>query len=143
MFMWPSARVGRIPIITMWAPTSADFASASLRLRRRLSSNVVSPPSRSFAGGTLISMLNWPSSVWKSGSAIASSASAFFSAGSPASSTRLSSTSNPVIGSSVSKAASRSIRAKTSRQRRTFSRCRVRSALLNSCASTSSPMTAH
>ena len=28
-------------------------------------------------------MLNWPSSVWKSGSAIASSASAFFSAGSP------------------------------------------------------------
>ena len=72
-----------MPIITMWAPTSADLLSASLRLRRRVSSNVVSPPSRSFAGGTLISMLNWPSSVWKSGSAIASSASAFFSAGSP------------------------------------------------------------
>ena len=35
----------------MWAPTAADFSSASLRLRRRLSSNVVSPPSRSLAGG--------------------------------------------------------------------------------------------
>ena len=132
-----------MPIITRCAPTSADFSSASLRLRRRLSSNVPSPSSRSFAGGTLISMLNWPSSVWKSGSAIASSASAFFSAGSPASSTRLSSTSMPVIGSSVSKAASRSIRANTSRQRRTFSRCRVRSARVNSWTSTSSPMTRH
>ena len=47
-------------------------------------------------------MLNWPSSVWNAGSAIAASASAFFSAGSPCSSTRLSSTSSPVIGSSVS-----------------------------------------
>ena len=35
-----------------------DFDSASFRLRRRLSSNVVSPPSRNRAGGTLISMLN-------------------------------------------------------------------------------------
>lgn len=130
--MWPSASVGRMPIITMWAPTCADFASASLRLRRRVSSNVVSPLSRIFAGGTLISMLNWPSSVWKSGWAIASSASAFFSAGSPLSSTRLSSTSSPVIGSSVSNRASRSIRANTSRLRRTFSRWRVRSARENS-----------
>ena len=129
-----------MPIITMWAPTSADLESASLRLSRRDSSKVVSPPSRSLAGGTLISTLNCPSSVWNSGFAIAASASAFFSAGSPASSIRLSSTSRPVIGSSVSKRASRSIRAKTSRQRRTFSRCRVRSALENSCSSTSSPM---
>ena len=121
-----------MPIITMCAPMAADFCSASLRLRRRLSSNVVRPPSRSLAGAPLISMLNCPSSVWKSGSAIASSASAFFSAGSPTSSTRLSSTSSPVIGSSVSKRASRSIRANTSRLRRTFSRWRVRSARENS-----------
>ena len=47
-----------MPIITMWAPTFDDLASASLRLRRRLSSKVVSPPSRNLAGGTLISMLN-------------------------------------------------------------------------------------
>ncbi len=111
-----------MPIITMCASTPDDLLSASLRLRRRVSSKVDSPPSRSFAGGTLISMLNWPSSVTKSGSAIASRASAFFSAGSPFSSTRFSSTSSPVIGSSVSNAASRSIRANTSRQRRTFSR---------------------
>ena len=109
-------------MVTMWAPTFDDCFSASLRLSRRVSSNVVSPPSRSLAGGTLISMLNWPSSVTKLGSAIASSASAFFSAGSPSSSTRLSSTSSPVIGSSVSNCSSRSIRANTSRQRRTFSR---------------------
>ena len=120
--MWPGASVGRMPIITRCAPTSADFASASLRLRRSISSKVVRPPSRSLAGGTLISMLNRPSSVWNAGSAIAASASAFFSAGSPWSSTRLSSTSSPVIGSSVSNRASRSIRANTSRQRRTFSR---------------------
>ena len=45
----------------------ATWLSASLRLCRSVSSNVVSPPSRSFAGGTLISMLNWPSSVTKLG----------------------------------------------------------------------------
>ena len=56
--MWPSARVGRMPIITRWAPTEADFCSASLRLRRRFSSKVSRPPDRSRAGGTLISMLN-------------------------------------------------------------------------------------
>ena len=60
-----------MPIITMWAPTSADFCSASLRLSRSVCSKVDSPPSRSRAGGTLISMLNWPSSVTNSGSAIA------------------------------------------------------------------------
>src|SRR5207237_612552 len=69
--MWSAASVGRIPIITMWAPTSADLASAPLRSRRSWSSNVSRPPSRSLAGGTLISMLNRPSSVWNAGSAIA------------------------------------------------------------------------
>ena len=131
--MCPSANVGRIPIMTWWAPTLEPFSSASLSERRRLSSNFERPPSRSLAGATLISMLNWPSSVWKSGSAMASRTSAFFRAGSPASSMRLSSISRPVIGSSVSNAASRSMRANTSRLRRTFSRWRVRSARLNSC----------
>ena len=111
-----------MPIITWWAPTSDDRASASFSDRRRFSSNVFSPPSRNQAGGTLISMLNWPSSVWNAGSAIAASASAFFSAGSPCSSTRLSSTSSPVIGSSVWNWCSLSIRSNTSRQRWTFSR---------------------
>ena len=101
--MCPSASVGRIPIMTWWAPTLEPFSSASLSERRRLSSNFERPPSRSLAGATLISMLNWPSSVWKSGSAMASRTSAFFRAGSPASSMRLSSISRPVIGSSVSK----------------------------------------
>jgi hypothetical protein len=50
-------------------------------------------------------MLNWPSSVWMSGSAIASSTSALRIVGSPTSSTRLSSTSSPVIGRSMSKRA--------------------------------------
>ena len=40
----------------------------------------------------------------------------------------------------VAQSASRSILANTSRLRLTFSRCRVRSARENSCASTSSPM---
>ena len=73
--MCPADSVGRMPIITMCAPTSAALASASLRLARTPSSNSVKPRSLSCLGGTLISRLNWPSSVWKSGSAIASSAS--------------------------------------------------------------------
>ena len=53
-----------MPIITMWAPTSADLLLGVVEaVRAGVSSNVVSPPSRSRAGGTLISMLNWPSSV--------------------------------------------------------------------------------
>ena len=138
--MWPCSSVGRMPIITMWAPDSAAFDSASLRLARNASSNPESPPSRSLRGEALISMLNCPSSVWNSGLAIASSTSAFFSAGSARSSIRLSSISRPVIGSSASNRASASIRANTSRLRRTFSRYRVRSAPENSCCSTSSPM---
>ena len=92
-------------------------AVAHVRARTR-----TMPPPASRRGATLISRLNWPSSVTKSGSAIASSASAFFIAGSHASSTRLSSTSSPVIGRSTSKRDSRSIRANTSRHCRTFSR---------------------
>ena len=103
-------------------------------------SNSVKPRSLSCLGGTLISRLNWPSSVSKSGSAIASRASVFFSAGSPTRRRGSSSISSPVIGTSASKRDSRSIRANTSRQRRTFSRYRVRSSRVNSCCATSSPM---
>src|SRR5688572_5525706 len=56
--MCPSASVGRMPIITWCAPTFAALSSASLSERRRLSSKVESPPSRSLAGARLISMLN-------------------------------------------------------------------------------------
>jgi hypothetical protein len=70
----------------------------------------------------LISTLNWPSSVWKSGSATAASTSALRMAGAASLSIRLSSISMPVIGRSKSNRASRSISAKTSRHRRTFCR---------------------
>ena len=62
------------------------------------------------AGGTLISMLNWPSSVWKSSLAIALSTSALRIAGSCAASTRLNSISSPVSGRSKSNFDSLSIR---------------------------------
>ena len=70
----------------------------------------------------LISTLNCPSSVWKSSSAIASSAAAFFIAGSPESSVRFSSISSPIERCSASKRDSESMRAKTSKERLTFSR---------------------
>ncbi len=108
--------------MTMCAPTSRAFCSAAFRLSRTLCSKVMIPSPARLRGATLISRLNWPSSVTKSGSAMASSASAFFIAGSQASSTRLSSTSIPVIGRSKSNCEPRSIRANTSRQMRTFSR---------------------
>ena len=73
-------------------------------------------------GATLISRLNWPSSVWNDGSARSASTSALRMAGWPSGSIRLSSSSSPVIGRSASKLKSLSIRAKTSRQRRTFRR---------------------
>ena len=34
--MWPSANVGRIPIITWWAPTLEAFSSASLKAAQAL-----------------------------------------------------------------------------------------------------------
>ncbi len=111
-----------MPIITRWAPTARAFSSAAFRLVRTPSSKAVKPCLWSCLGGTLISRLNCPSSVWKDGSAIAPSTSLLFSDGLPSSSTRFSSISSPVIGSSASKRASRSIRANTSRHRRTFSR---------------------
>ena len=114
--------VGRIPIITMCAPTVRARSSAWLRLPRTESSSSAKTPSANWRGAMLISMLNCPSSVWKSGSAIASSTAALASAGRPSSSVRLSSISRPNEPRVASKRSSASMRAKTSRQVRTFSR---------------------
>jgi hypothetical protein len=112
--------VGRIPTIIMWSPASRARSSAWLRLARIVSSNWhITRPSSS-RGAMLISTLNWPSSVTKSGSATRSSTAWFVSAGSPASSVRLSSISRPTERRSASKRASASMRANTSRQLRTF-----------------------
>ena len=61
--------------MTMCAPTARALASAALRLARIRDSKLGAVRRPSSRGGTLISMLNWPSSVTKSGSAIASSTS--------------------------------------------------------------------
>ena len=114
--------VGRIPTITMCAPTLRAFSSALLRLVRTSVSSSLSTVPFSERGATLISTLNCASSVWKSASAIASSTLALTSAGSPSSSVRLSSISRPIEPRAASKRASESMRAKTSRQRLTFAR---------------------
>jgi hypothetical protein len=108
--------------MTMCAPIALDRSSASFRLARNdVSSSSVLSPCNS-RGGTLISMLNCPSSVWKSSLAMALSTSALRIAGLQSASTRLSSISSPVIGRSNSNFASLSIRENTSRQRRTLAR---------------------
>ena len=128
-----------MPIITMCAPTDRARCSALLRLARSdFSRSAFSSPA-SRRGGTLISTLNWPSSVWKSGSAIAPSTSALRIAGSALSSIRLSSISMPVSGRSKSNRASRSIAANTSRLRRIFCRYLARSSRVKARWSTSSP----
>ena len=114
--------MGRIPIIIMCAPTVRARSSARFRLTLTASSSSVNTSPSSIRGGTLISMLNWPISVWKSASAIASSARAFTRAGSPASSVRFSSISRPNERRSDSNRDSCSMRAKTSRHVRTFCR---------------------
>ncbi len=112
--------VGRIPTSIMWAPAPRALSSAALRLARTSCSRVVNTDSASSFGATLISTLNCASSVVKSLSAIRSSTSALSSAGSPASSVRLSSISSPIERRSASKRASASMRANTSRHARTF-----------------------
>ena len=94
--------------------------SAPLSTVRTWSSNPASDVPDSGRGGMLISTLNWPSSVWKSGLAIAARTSSLRITGSPCSSTRLSSISQPIVWRAVSKRASRSMRANTSRLWRTF-----------------------
>jgi len=109
-------------MIIMCAPAVRERSSAWLRLPRidsSSSANTVGPNCR---GAMLISMLNCPSSVWKSGSAIASRTAALASAGRPSSSVRLSSISRPNDPRAGSKRSSASMRAKTSSVVRTFSR---------------------
>ena len=92
-----------MPIITRWASTSLALLLGVVEAAAQVVLEAGDAARAEPAGGTLISRLNCPSSVWKLGLAIASSASAFFSAGWPSSSTRLNSISMPVIGSSMSK----------------------------------------
>ena len=126
-------------MIIMCAPTARARSSALLRLPRTDSSSSRSTGPPSSRGAMLISTLNCPSSVWKSGSAIDSSTAAFAIAGSPASSVRFSSISRPNERRSGWKRDSASIRANTSRQARTFSRYRCRSSRLKTLAPTSWP----
>ena len=99
----------------------ARWSASSSELRSSVSRPSAESPG-SGRGATLSSMLNCASSVWKSGSSMASRTSALAKAGSKASSMRLSSIYSPVSGRSASKCASASIRSKTSRFWWTFSR---------------------
>ena len=83
-----------MPIITMCAPIARARSSASLRLARSSASSSAAAVPASAVGRTLISMLNWPISVWKTSSAIAASTSALRIAGSCWASTRLNSISS-------------------------------------------------
>ena len=67
-------------MIIMCAPAVRERLSAWLRLARTDSSSSENTVSANWRGAMLISMLNCPSSVWKSGSAIASSTAALASA---------------------------------------------------------------
>nr|BFF01382.1 hypothetical protein GCM10020241_30570 [Streptoalloteichus tenebrarius] len=114
--------VGSIPIITSAAPASLALALAEFsESRRSRSSSSASSPANG-RGGTLISMLCWPSSVWKHGSEIFSSTTVFAIAGRNTSSTRFSSISSPICCLGKWNASFASIRANASRQRCTFSR---------------------
>ena len=62
--------------MTRWLPTERALASAELRSARSSVSSLSSESPSSIRGGTLISRLNWPTSVSQAGLAIASSTSA-------------------------------------------------------------------
>ena len=109
-------------MVIMCARAFCACCSAWLRSRRTVSSSSENTVPSSLRGGMLISMLNCASSVWKSSSAISSSTCVFASAGSPVSSVRLSSISNPIERRSGSNRDSASIRANTSRHSLTLSR---------------------
>ena len=116
--------------MTRLLPVPRALASAALRLARISCSRPASASPSSRRGGTLISRLNWPTSVAQAGSAIASSTSAFRMDGAPCSSTRFSSISTPTRDGLASNRRSRSIRANTSSERCTFSRYLPRSSPL-------------
>ena len=114
--------VGRIPIITMCAPTVRERSSAWLRLPRTDSSSSAKTVVGELARRDVDLDVELPELGLEVGSAIASSTAALASAGRPSSSVRLSSISRPNEPRVASKRSSASMRAKTSRQVRTFSR---------------------
>ena len=116
--------------MTRRLPTVRARTSAALRSERSSVSRVASASPSSVRGGTLISRLNWPTSVAQAGLAIASSAAALRIDGIPCSSTRFSSISWPTVEGSSSNRRSRSMRAKTSSERLTLSRYLRRSSPL-------------
>jgi hypothetical protein len=120
--MCSGMRVGRTPIMMMCAPMAWARASASFRLSRISFSSTCGASPASVVGRTLISMLNWPISACHTSLAMAWSTSSLRMAGPCSASTRLNSISMPVRGRSKSNRDSPSIRPKTSRQRRSFSR---------------------
>src|ERR1035438_5070459 len=125
-----SPSVGKMPTITRWLPTERALASAAFRLARSSVSSCPSASPSSCRGGTLISRLNCATSVAQAGSAIALSTSSLCIEGMPRSSTRFSSISWPTVDGFSSNSRSRSIRAKTSSERRTLSRYLRRSSPL-------------
>ena len=108
--------------MTRWLPTVRALASAVLRSARSSVSSLSSESPSSIRGGTLISRLNWPTSVSQAGLAIASSAAALPIDGMPSSSVRFSSISWPTVLGFSSNRRSRSMRANASSERRTLSR---------------------
>ena len=116
--------------MTSRLPAPRALASAALRLARISRSRSARAWPSSRRGGTLISRLNCPSSVAQAGSAIASSTAALRMEGAPRESTRFSSISTPTRDGLASNRRSRSIRAKTSSERCTFSRYLRRSSPL-------------
>ncbi len=109
-------------MIIMCACALRACSSAWLRLARTAVSSSENVALSRIRGAMLISTLNCPSSVWKSGSETSSSTCALAIAGSPVTSVRLSSISRPTERGSRSNACSASMRANTSRQRLTLSR---------------------
>src|ERR1017187_7116796 len=124
-----SPRAAKICSLSTRYLSFADLVPSCTAARRSASSSPSASPSR-WRGGTLISRLNCPTSVAQAGSAIAASTSALRMEGMPRSSTRFSSISWPTVDGFSSNSRSRSIRAKTSSERRTLSRYLRRSSPL-------------
>ena len=106
----------------MCAPTVRARSSAALRLARASRSSSENTVALEQARGDVDLHVELPELGLEAGSAIASSAAALISAGSPASSVRLSSISSPNDRRSGLNLASASIRANTSSHARTLRR---------------------
>ncbi len=126
--------------MTRWLPAVRALPSAALRSARTSCSSLANASPPRCRGGTLISRLNWATSVAQAGSAIASSTSALRIEGMPRLSTRFSSISWPTIEGWSSNRRSRSMRANASSERRTLSRYLRRSSPVILIAWMSRPM---